>query len=398
MNRTAKTSLVIGGFVAGIALTPLGALAKQGVNYVILQTSAGAPAQGGHISVTGNVQSGSLSIKDSSPAGGTLVSVNDTGAGNAIWAESASNQRVIVGTHTKTTGQNVGVEGTIRSGSGAGVFGNTSGSTGAGNGVQGQASTPLGIGVYGTSTSGYGVRGYSSSYPGVSGLSATSDGASFQGGRLGVYASTSSVNNHGGVFISSSSTGSGVGVLGQGQSYSTGWGVYSVGRFAATGTKAFQIDDPKDPAHGLLNHYCAEGPDPLNVYSGIVTTDRKGYATISLPDYFEDINRDPRYHLTVVDESDTNSFALAKVVRGVQGNQFRIRTSLPTVKVSWRVDGIRNDAFVRAYGAPVRQEKVGVHEGKYLHPELYGKDETLQMHRVEQEPAPAIELNPPTKR
>src|SRR5262249_46402736 len=53
----------------------------------------------------------------------------------------------------------------------------------------------------------------------------------------------------------------------------TGTAVYAEGRFAATGTKAFQIDHPLDPQNKYLNHYCEEGPEPLNVYRGTVTLD-----------------------------------------------------------------------------------------------------------------------------
>jgi hypothetical protein len=74
--------------------------------------------------------------------------------------------------------------------------------------------------------------------------------------------------------------------------------------FAATGTKSFQIDHPLNPENYYLNHFCTEGPEPYNVYRGNVVTDEKGYATIQLPDYFESINRDPTYHLTVIDDSD----------------------------------------------------------------------------------------------
>jgi hypothetical protein len=101
-----------------------------------------------------------------------------------------------------------------------------------------------------------------------------------------------------------------------------------------------------------------------------VVTDAQGYATITLPAYFESINRDFRYQLTVIDDSD--DFVLAKVVREIQNNQFVIRTSKPFVKVSWRVEAVRNDLWVQRYGYQTEQEKPKEHQGKYLHPELYG--------------------------
>jgi hypothetical protein len=37
-----------------------------------------------------------------------------------------------------------------------------------------------------------------------------------------------------------------------------------------------------------------------NVYDGTAVTDGSGYATVATPEYFEAINRDFRYQLTVV--------------------------------------------------------------------------------------------------
>ena len=39
----------------------------------------------------------------------------------------------------------------------------------------------------------------------------------------------------------------------------------------------------------------------MNIYNGNVTTDGNGYATISLPDYFEALNRNFRFQFTVID-------------------------------------------------------------------------------------------------
>jgi hypothetical protein len=156
------------------------------------------------------------------------------------------------------------------------------------------------------------------------------------------------------------------GVGGGGTSYA----IYSNGTFVATGTKNFQIDDPIDPENSVLNHYSTEGPEPLNVYSGNITTDGKGYATVTMPEYFGMINRDFRYQLTVVDGGD--SFVMAKVAREIQNNAFVVRTSAPHTKVSWRVEAVRNDRWVQRYGAPVRAPKPDSLKGKYLRPELYG--------------------------
>ena len=43
----------------------------------------------------------------------------------------------------------------------------------------------------------------------------------------------------------------------------------------------------------------------MNIYNGNVTTDASGTAIVELPDYFEALNRDPRYQLTVIGSSAT---------------------------------------------------------------------------------------------
>jgi hypothetical protein len=60
------------------------------------------------------------------------------------------------------------------------------------------------------------------------------------------------------------------------------------------GTKNFRIDHPLDPAHKYLQHAAIESNQVLNVYSGNVTTDKTGTATVRLPAYFDKLNTDPR--------------------------------------------------------------------------------------------------------
>ncbi|MDW8052840.1 MAG: hypothetical protein RMJ83_10235 [Armatimonadota bacterium] len=144
------------------------------------------------------------------------------------------------------------------------------------------------------------------------------------------------------------------------------------GSFVVTGQpKSFMIDHPLDPENYYLLHFCSEAPEPLNIYRGNVVTDAQGYAVIQLPAYYEAINRDPSYHLTVVDNSD--DFVLVKVVREIQNNQFVIRTSKPFVKVSWEVKAIRNDPYIRLVGFQAEVPKPENKRGTYLYPELYGQ-------------------------
>ena len=88
----------------------------------------------------------------------------------------------------------------------------------------------------------------------------------------------------------------------------------------------------------------------MNIYNGNVVTDASGNATITMPNWFEALNQDFRYQLTVIGE-----FAQAIVSKKVQNNQFAIKTDKPNVKVSWQVTGIRHDKFARKKEYPLKR-------------------------------------------
>ncbi len=129
---------------------------------------------------------------------------------------------------------------------------------------------------------------------------------------------------------------------------------------------SFQIDDPLDPANKYLYHSFVESPDMMNIYNGNVTTNGSGIAVVTLPDWFDSLNSDFRYQLTVVGQ-----FAQAIVASKVHDNSFSIKTDKPNVEVSWQVTGIRQDAWAAAHRIPVEVEKAKVDQGHYLHPELF---------------------------
>ena len=151
-----------------------------------------------------------------------------------------------------------------------------------------------------------------------------------------------------------------------------------VGRLAK-GAGSFKIDHPLDPENKYVYHSFVESPDMMNVYNGNITTDSRGYATITMPDYFEALNRDFRYQLTFLDNRDTGEFAQAQVVGKMSGNELTIRTSLPQIEVSWQVTGIRHDAWANKNRIPNSIDKVGAEKGRYLHPEAFGKSVAQSM-------------------
>jgi hypothetical protein len=144
-------------------------------------------------------------------------------------------------------------------------------------------------------------------------------------------------------------------------------GNVSIGGSISKGSGSFKIDHPLDPANKYLYHSFVESPDMMNVYNGNVVTDKHGMATVVLPEYFEALNSDFRYQLTVI-----GRFAQAIVASEISHNQFSIRTDKPKVKVSWQVTGIRHDAYADAHRIQVEEDKPHQEQGHYLHPELFG--------------------------
>lgn len=237
--------------------------------------------------------------------------------------------------------------------SGCGVYGVAKATGGTTHGVFGASNSSVGYGVYGQSVNSVGVYG---------------DAFGSTGINYGVEGFSASTSGRGVYGVATAASGTTYAVRGYNPN-AAGYAIYAAGDLGCSGTKSFVIDHPFDPENKYLKHYCAEGPEPRNVYQGSVLTDRRGYAWVELPSYFSEINKDPLYQLTVIDDSD--DFVMAKVTKRIEGNRFQIRTSKPHVEVCWRVDAVRNDAWVRKHGAPVEVEKDELERGKYQHPDLY---------------------------
>jgi hypothetical protein len=240
----------------------------------------------------------------------------------------------------------VGVGGNSVGGPGPGVWGISS----QANGVQGMSQSRAASGVYGENFSGagFGIAGRSNIAPEPSGPRVFERGPTYPF-PAPVGAAVFGDNPAGG--MAGLFNGS-VRVLGP---------LFKPGLF-------FQIDNPQDPETSFLSHSGVESPDMMNVYNGNVTTDADGIATVELPDYFEALNRDFRYQLTVVGE-----FAQAIVAEEIAGNHFTIRTDRPDVKVSWQVTGVRQDAWAEAHRVEAVVDKPEAVRGKYLAPTEHGQ-------------------------
>ena len=148
---------------------------------------------------------------------------------------------------------------------------------------------------------------------------------------------------------------------------------YVLGDFGVLGNKNFKIDHPLDPANKYLFHSCVESNQPLLIYSGNVITDAQGNAEVTMPSYFEALNINYRYQLTVVG----NEFAQARVSEEIHENRFSIMTDKPNIKISWQVTGERNDAYSKAHPYIAEQDKKPEDRGKYLAPELFGQPKEM---------------------
>lgn len=323
--------VLIGDDVAGstnLVMRITGATSGAG----IIESAEAAGSLWGNLLL--NPTGGRVAFGTSSP-GANKVTIDDNGYNTVLRIDTdVVGGLGIDANHTATTGNSV-----------AGDF---SAASNAGTGVYAVASSATGVT--------YGVRGITSS---------TGAGAAGVRGEAAAGANTN------------------YGVYGQATG-TTAFGVYANGRLGASGTKSFMIDHPLDPEHKVLLHYSAESPEVLNIYSGNVVADGAGEAWITLPDYFEAINTDPRYTLTSIG----GPAPMLHVAVKVQGNLFKIAGAMPHGEVSWEVKAKRSDRFVVQRGAPVERLKSGVEQGKYLEPALYGKPESMGVFYAEPRATP----------
>jgi trimeric autotransporter adhesin len=134
--------------------------------------------------------------------------------------------------------------------------------------------------------------------------------------------------------------------------------------------KVFHLDYPLDPENKYLNPAAIELSEVLKLYSGNITADQNGDAIVNLPEWFEALNKDFGYHLTVL-----GTFAQAIVADEIKGYLFTIKTSAANVKVSWQVTGVRNDMAARKFKFEVEETKVEGERGFYLVPEVFNQPE-----------------------
>ena len=268
-------------------------------------------------------------------------------------------------------------------------------------GVKSQTIGSLGIAVYGLASSsntsaknygGYfaaediGVKGevfsnhslpnfYGGKFLANGGTGIGAFGEATGGDGVGIYGYSSDIGdgigeiNYGGYFVANGNDGCGI----YAEALSTGYAGFFLGNVHITGALSkgmgsFKIDHPLDPENKYLYHSFVESPDMMNMYNGNIITDENGNANIELPDWFDALNKDFKYQLTVI-----GHFAKAMISEKISNNLFAIKTNKPNVKVSWQVTGIRHDAYANKNRIKVEVLKPEKERGKYLHPEAFGK-------------------------
>ena len=248
-------------------------------------------------------------------------------------------------------------------------------SASGGTAVSGWATSLIGAtkGVYGSTNS------TSANASGVTGIVNVGTTGSYSAGVAGFNNGT----NFGGFGVYGRHAGQGIGVYGEAENgfavsgfSPNNWSGYFQGSVSVVGTLykssgAFRIDNPIDPEHSYLQHSFVESPQMTNIYKGHVTTNGKGFATVKLPSWFGALNKDFEYQLTILGHAPWGTEA--RVWDEIAHNRFTIRTSKPNVKVSWQMTGVRQDRYANAHRIRAVVPKEDTADGRYLHPDLYGK-------------------------
>ena len=118
-------------------------------------------------------------------------------------------------------------------------------------------------------------------------------------------------------------------------------------------SKTFVSTTHLSPRKKISSSPLSKAPEMINMFRGNITTDKEGFATVTLPEYFTSANIECSYHLTCI-----GVFAQAIVSKEVTSdNVFVIQTDQPDVKVSWQVLAKRNDTWAKENPLVVEQEK-----------------------------------------
>jgi len=290
----------------------------------------------------------------SRPTAGFSVGVRATSRSTAISATS------VVG---------YGVVGSTGGGSAAGVFGRSTAAAGGGsgvlalgadnNGLEASTENPAKAAVF--------AQNFSGTFGGGSAVRADGGKANYGIWATSVNSQAIHAESTKGIAIFAQSVSGDTALFASGGSQLNG--NTHVNGALSKSSGSFKIDHPQDPANKYLYHSFVESPDMMNVYNGVATADSAGHATVTLPDWFESLNRDFRYQLTPLGSEAPRLHVSAEMT----GNRFSIGGASPHQRISWQVTGIRQDSWANDHPIPVEEAKPASERGTYLYPEGFGK-------------------------
>mgnify|MGYP000429755027 CR=1 FL=1 len=114
----------------------------------------------------------------------------------------------------------------------------------------------------------------------------------------------------------------------------------------------------------------------MNIYNGNEVFDSEGFAKVTLPEYFDALNKDFRYQLTPIGAPMPNLY----VAEEISGNTFVIGGGTPGKKVSWQVTGVRQDKYANENRIIDEVEKEDYNKGRFVHPTLFGSPKSQGVH------------------
>ena len=258
-------------------------------------------------------------------------------------------------------GGDFGVYGEVQRGGFSGLYGHSAGARGRaiGGGSSKPGSFGLQVGVGGSDSFGVFSETGAPRSPAVYGLTHARHSTGLYGAALG--------HDSTGIFADGS------------VAFKTTYALWAEGRSHVNGSlthsvSGFKIDHPLRPSSHFLTHSSVESSEMKNVYDGVATLDAVGRATVTLPRWFESLNRDFRYQLTAIGRAAPALHVASEVSR----NRFEIAGGQAGMRVSWMITGVRHDAWAKANPMRVVEEKPAHKTGSYLHPELHSSSRAIQ--------------------
>jgi len=310
----------------GLTLTPSGNTLTVG-NTGITGVTAGPG-----ISIGGTAGNATVSASFGGTGGFSTIARSDHNHAGAAWQNTGT---VLTLVNTNTTGGALTIQSAANDFNGYGAISRLT------------STTTQGVAIYGitpsTNANSAAVYGEATGAGNAKGVFGAASGAN----TYAVYGQASGAGAYAGVFVGN---------------------VYVSGTLSKA-AGSFKIDHPLDPQNKYLSHSFVESPDMMNIYNGNITMDANGQAVVTLPDWFEALNKDFRYQLSAIGKPSPGVY----ISKEVSGHTFSIAGGTPGARISWMVTGIRHDPYAEKHRIPVEEQKSANERGSLLNAESYGQ-------------------------